>query len=743
MKKTTKLFALVMAFCMLLSLGALAASGEAEEYDVNAARQEAFGIVTASGEASASEEITYDNYVDESASYDRFVFDGTTYGAHDGYLTVTVEGVEVNPAALDGEYSDVVFTVTDQIPAFVDGYASAYRTALYYDADGLNEDLSVTAAVLEGEYDDEGASDLYIESLNKNFEGIIFGGGEYTIDGLRMVAEGNGANDFAGVGAGIAVGGDAKVTVNDYEFIAHGIIRHGMFIGGDDLQNPPELTVNNGLILTGNPVDENGEAMYQPESGMSMYASPWMLGIEPTAEVRSQLMASTGVATYNDTVIVSSGWGVVSSDAVDGGEHWGDYTIQMNLNDCILDFTGNSGYVSYAIGATHNTFTNCIIGNAIASGALDDTIEYVKDEYDYDLGYESDVEIDADGRAYNTTYALIVANETSGGTFDNCIYTGQYGVMYHKTNNVSYVPGATDNSSDELFADGSTEIRDSEFYTKGAALLVKACTPVINVENTKFESESGVIVQLATCDDPGMGSRYFSENLDLTAPVEADPAYDPYDYNTKDQTIFSYNVKNMINDVQVSFSDCNGDTALNGDFYNSISVSTTGEGMTWFGQNLILNFSNCEINGNASSSSALHNAYTGFYDAEGNEIEAASVAEAIEKGAVEGRITSDNATYLGWMTNTISAPVNNGVWVCLSDGSVWTPNKTCFLTVLDVEEGSVINGNVTIDGELVDVTAGGHWTGNIKVMPAEGIDVVDIEGESYVALDALKAFLGL
>ena len=92
MKKTTKLLALVTAFCLLLSLGALAASSEAE-YDVNAERQAAFGIVTASGEASGSSEIVYDHYVDESAAYDRFVFDGTSYGAHDGYLTVTVDGV--------------------------------------------------------------------------------------------------------------------------------------------------------------------------------------------------------------------------------------------------------------------------------------------------------------------------------------------------------------------------------------------------------------------------------------------------------------------------------------------------------------------------------------------------------------------------------------------------------------------------------------------------------------------------
>ena len=727
MKKATKFLSLLLVLCFVFSLGVFASDKKDEgvpegEYDVDAARQEAFGIITAESESKDGgvPSGSVDVYVDESAAYDSYDFDGSVYGTNNGYLTVTVDGVEVDPADLNGTYENVVFTVTGQIPAFVDGYASAYRTALYYDADGLNEELSVTAAVKSGSYDDNGGSDIVIESQNDNFEGIIVSGGEYTFDNVSMVAEGNGTNDFAGVGAGIAVGGDANVTVNGYDFIAHGIIRHGMFIGGDDLSAPPVLTINNGLILTGNPQAEDGTTMYQSDSGMSMNSSPWMLGIEPTSEVRSQLMASTGVGNYNNTTIISSGWGVVSSDAVDGPANWGEYTIQMNLTDCKLDFTGTSGYISYAIGATHNTFTNCIIGNAIGSGALDEEIARAKEEYDYDVAYESGVTAAEDGRYYNTTYALIIANETSGGTFDNCEYTGQYGVMFHKTNNVRYVPGATDNTSAELFEDGYTLLKDSTFYTQGAAILVKACTPVIYVENTKFESATDVIVQVATCDDPGMGSQYFSEVLDLSAEVAADPDYNPYDYNVKNQSIFSYKVENMINDVSVDFADCKGDTALNGNFYNSISVSTTGEGMTWFGQNLILSFDDCEINGNATSSSALHNAYSGYYDAEGNEVVAATTDEAIAAGAVEGRITSDNATYLGWLTNYPSATVNNGVWVLLSNGSVWTPNDVCYLTVLENDGSSVVNGTVTVDGEIINANEAGRWTGVIVVEPAEG-----------------------
>ena len=770
MKTGKKMLALLLSFCLVLVLGSTiwaadaqqpAESGETEltvpgdgaAPEGESPEGESPEGESAEGESpegesggesggSSAEPIVYDHYIEESSVEETFTFDGSTYGSETGFLTVVIDGVEVDPAALDGEYENVEFIVTPQIPAFVDGYESAYRTGLYIN-DGVQEDYSVLSAV-SGTYDDEGASDLMIKSENANFEGVIVTGGEYTIDGLTILAEGNGSNDFAGVGAGIAVGGNAKVTVNNYDFFAHGIIRHGMFIGGDDLADPPVLTINDGIIVALNPELEDGTTMYQTTSGMSMSSSPWMLGIEPTPEVRTQLMASTGVGNYNNCVILSSGWGIVSSDAVDGPLNWGEYTIQMNLNDCVLDFTGTSGYVSYAIGATHNTFTNCVIGNAIAQGVIDEEIAFAKDNYDYDIAYESGVEPDENGDAYNTTYALIVANETAGGTFDGTTYTGQYGVMYHKTNNVSYVPGASDNTAEEFKPDGYTLLKDSRFYTNGAALLIKACTPVINVENTLFDSKTGVIVQLATCDDPGMGAPYFSEVLDLNAEVAADPDYNPYDYNVKNQSIFSYNIENMVNDVQVSFKDCRDETALNGNFFNSISVSTTGEGMTWWGQNLILSFDNCEINGDATSTKALHNNYSGFYDAEGNEVEAATIEEAMAAGAVEGRITSDNATYLGGMSNYNAPTVNNGVWVSLTGGSVWTPQTECYLTVLDIDDSSRVNGTITVDGE--EVEGPGHYTGTIVVTGAHaeaevpqasdgGLNIQYFDGEAYISVE--------
>jgi hypothetical protein len=176
----------------------------------------------------------------------------------------------------------------------------------------------------------------------------------------------------------------------------------------------------------------------------------------------------------------------------------------------------------------------------------------------------------------------------------------------------------------------------------------------------------------------------------------------------------------MIEDVQVSFTDCNdaNGTALNGDFYNSITVSTTGEGMTWFGQNLILSFANCDINGNCSSSSALHVEYGYYTDDEGNVIDADNTADAIAAGATLGIIDSDSATLLGNLDNTPTKTVNNGVWVELTDGSTWTPTDTCYITRLVVDATSAVNGTVTVDGVPTQVEAGVVYTGEIVVTPA-------------------------
>lgn len=78
-----------------------------------------------------------------------------------------------------------------------------------------------------------------------------------------------------------------------------------------------------------------------------------------------------------------------------------------------------------------------------------------------------------------------------------------------------------------------------------------------------------------------------------------------------------------------------------------------------------------------------------------------------------------------------SAP--KGMRAVLKGNSVWNVPEICYLTVLEVEEGSTVKGVVTVDGIEVDVNAGGQWTGDIVVEPA--VEIVNIEGEGYISLD--------
>jgi len=55
----------------------------------------------------------------------------------------------------------------------------------------------------------------------------------------------------------------------------------------------------------------------------------------------------------------------------------------------------------------------------------------------------------------------------------------------------------------------------------------------------------------------------------------------------------------------------------------------------------------------------------------------------------------------------------------VGEGSVWNVTDRSTLTSLTVEAGAVINGDVTVNEEAVDTSAGGSWEGNIVVVPAQ------------------------
>ena len=732
MKRT---LSLLLSLAMLLSLGITGAfaSGEAseDEYDVNAARVEAFmggGSEEASGGADAvvyepgtvienpDGSVTVTGGVAETVSAETLILEGV--GPVEGkLLTLVSEGVEL--PVEDGTYKDAALVVTDYIHyedglytgAMTKSAGTAWRTAIMIDGGAFDAATSATAALQAGEVGEDSASGLVIDSDAPFFDGVMVNDSAYAINDMFMTADGSGGTDFTGYGAGVASFGASKTTVNGLVFIGAGPQRHGVFMGGSTPEDELEVTVNDSYVRA------DGSKYESRATGMS--GCPWMLGIDPNGHARATMADGFGIAHYNNCILLSDGWGILSTDDVAANPVWGDYTLQLDVHDTVVDVTLDgtdtpSAYGTYAIGACMNRFYGCAIGNANNSELFLKNADKLKD-YGVDYGYDT-VE-------YGLTYAAVVANEYAGvGFYDGTVVNTKYGVMYHKTSNVRFPDG-----TGSVAEAGVTEAKDSTFKTYGAAFLIKACTPVIEVENTLFIPEKGVIAQLMTCDDPGMGAANFSETLftdadAFAAGLAVDTDYDPCDYNLVSRKLNNNQVDDFIVDPQLTFTDCNEEngTALNGDFYNSISVQTSGEGMTWYGQNLILNFVNCDVNGNASSSSALHVEYGYYTDDAGNVIEADDTASAIAAGATKGVIDSSTATILGNLENTPTATVNNGVWVSLTKGSSWTPTDVCYITRLLVDESSVLNGTVTVDGVETAIEPGVTYTGAIVVTPAAG-----------------------
>ena len=67
-------------------------------------------------------------------------------------------------------------------------------------------------------------------------------------------------------------------------------------------------------------------------------------------------------------------------------------------------------------------------------------------------------------------------------------------------------------------------------------------------------------------------------------------------------------------------------------------------------------------------------------------------------------------------------------------GSTWNVTGESAIDSLTVEAGGVVNGTVTVDGEVVDTTAGGSWTGDIRIAPAAASSNADVDA-------ALAAFV--
>ena len=689
--------------------------------------------------------------------------DGATLNAPDGYLlTMTVDGVET-PIKAGAYKGKIVLTPTKKISKALyngkttNGENVDYRAGMFVDGGKIVEESSVLSALVGGAYDGRSASGMKITSNNSNFNGFIINDSNYTVSNVTMTATGAGGNDFTGYGAGIAITGASKVEIDNFNFTGGGPKRHGIYIGGEFEKDNLTVNVKNSFFKS-----DGSIGVTASDSGSS--SVPLILEGIKVGRVRTQMIAGYANVTYKNSTLLSDGWGVLSTDDVSAPAKYGDYSVNLNVEDSIIDITGNGGYGTYSIGACHNVFSNTVMGNT----------EYSSNKY-------------------GMTWALVGANEYAGGEFLNGTkVTAKYGVMWHSNQT------------------GVTKVDSSTFDTYGPIFVIKHCYPVINVSKSSLNSEAGVIVQLMSSDDPGMGAAYYAEVLD-PASVARDKKHDLYHVNKTNTKIFNTELKDVVYDVQANFSEMD----IKGDFYNSVSGVDDTE-LHVLGQNLVLSLDKVNLKGVISSAKLIRKKYSFYFskekDKDGNKIAVnadgfqidgkwearqsmfggmpggaggapgtAPAGVGAPQGAAggmpggvaggadgapgaapqgagagmpggaggfpggqpskiftpatdengnyvvigqkkydlsEGVIVAKDAAYLGNYTNTPIPAVNNGVIVKLTNGSVWTVTGASYLTSLTIDNASIIapegsKVEMTVNGAGKEIKAGQTYTGNI------------------------------
>ncbi len=469
-----------------------------------------------------------------------------------------------------------------------------------------------------------------------------------------------------------------------------------------------------GVSASGSAVATLKNVVVYGEQDVDTYrrGSPFALGLAGSMRVTNAV--GQAKITYEDSLVVSGSWAPLSTDSgtdvclttrnVLAGVGWleiaqdgKEYTATKEVNGVTYGFTlgssanYNSGYVSYCDSGFHN--------------------------YYYDSEF------------YGSDYVIILSSGVSSATMvnDTC-YSDRIGIMWHKNQG-----GAVDITGGSLYADRCL------FMMKGYSDLdTDGCFTSLVVDGTELAvGEENVLLQLMTSDDCGLNYEALQvpEVEDDFTQVECflgTMVQKTYSEGFPPTVLYVFDVDGE--EIGVSADDYDAFVAENPDavpvmveyepqqnceaVFKNLSVEGDVYNAVWQAyQGLNVTFDNAEITGVISSAWANH------VDAEGNALPGGTVIEADS--------TLDCHLSIGRVKNTAAAAVNNPVYLTLTNGTVWNVTGTSFLTKLTVT-GAVVNGNVTVDGEPIDISSGGSWEGDIVVTPAEGASVTWADYQAWL-----------
>ena len=619
--------------------------------------------------------------------------DGTVVEAENGgVLTLVVNGDQYD--ILDYMEKGTVLgegTYSFETTAGTDGYSEmgkfmnmagqtaqyTYRSALRVDENGIVENETIPSLLGKVErYDGAALRGGTLSSYGPFFNGIIVDSANYDIGHVTITGEGDGANDFQGSAAMVLSKGTADVTLHNSVVMTSGVIRTAAAVKENGI-----MRIMDSVIYTEETKDtqEEYDALVVP----MMKRTPFALGLEGV--VRATNVLGSGQGIYSNSLIVSSGWGVLSTDSCTGYSQTGYYALDVS------NTVAGTGTVEVAQEGVEYYATRTVDGV---------TYGYIPGGSGYVAYADSGVCDRFDNvDFYGGNEVQIMASSTSSAIYTNSKLTsGHIGVMTQQN------AGGTISIADSTMNVGETGIQiKSGAANNGYTNVILDNTQVNFTADSKWGKTLVELVESDDAGNPGNTSFTINDTGDEATTSTATAAVDDTNATLKNGE-YTGNIWNNI--------------------YNKF-------------QYLNVTLDNATVNGTISSSYGYH------LNDDGTRMENGTVLNADATGNYLNSGVSDYHK-IGAQYNVANTQINNPLNVTIQNGSVWNviladgtcgEAEACHVNDLVVDETSSITADspVTIHvyGEL-DVK--GEISDNITIVEEE-YTAPDCTTNTLIAVD--------
>ena len=487
---------------------------------------------------------------------------------------------------------------------------------------------------------------------------------------IKFEADGDGADDFKGHGAVLFADGDSTMNVTDTYIHTEGVIRTATAVSGT-----AKMNITDSVIYTEETNDSATE--YNSLVVPMMKRTPFALGLEGVVRATNVLGAGQGI--YKNSLIVSSGWGVLSTDSgvaystagtyalnvsnvvagigsVEVVQSGKTYTSTKTVNGVEYGYTkGGSGYVAYADTGVYDKFENVTFYGA----------DYVQ------IMAANDSSAFYTNSTLNSDRIAVMTQQNKGGTIsikNSTVNTGDTGAQIKS--------GAANDGYTNVVFDNAT------------------------INFTKSNKWGGTLVELVESDDAG------------------NPGVTEYAVNDSGDTATT---------ATETVADSNA-TLKNGTYTGNIwnNIYNKAEALN-------VTIDAATVNGTISSSYGYHVNDNGTRMANGTILTCCTTGDYRVSGASSGDYAKIGSQY-----NVANKQINNPVNVTLTNNSTWNvvladgtngEAAACYINNLTVEAGSKITADTTKYTAANPLTIYVYGTQNISGTVSDNIKLEAAEVE--------------